>query len=202
MRDGDVYVLARGNLLSLAQNSFVGRGIVAGMDSAGKNFVQIYWVSADDENKRNLVFSAEDDARLKAFPFDASQVANYKSACYDVMAEHNHLYVVSSGDQTETILTHHRADLDFYKAMLTRTYEYDRPNFTPRISSVFSLEGDVYFAEMSVLRKSPIREACERIFYRFEQFLPGLGYYINTYSFIGVLDSPCHRSAESLTYYL
>jgi IMP cyclohydrolase len=80
--------------------------------------------------------------------------------------------VVTNGDQTDTIC----AMGDFRKALATREYEPDAPNFTPRISAVLNADGSF---SLSVLKRVDGR--CLRCFYDYEGCDEGKGYFISTY---------------------
>ena len=80
--------------------------------------------------------------------------------------------VVTNGDQTDTICQYG----DFRKGLMTREYEPDDPNWTPRISAV--LNGDGSF-ELSILKRRNGR--CLREFFCYEGAEADLGYFISTY---------------------
>ena len=80
--------------------------------------------------------------------------------------------VVTNGDQTDTIVEMKR----FRKALMTREYEPDEPNWTPRISAI--LRGNGSF-ELSILKRKDGK--CLREFFCYEGAEPGKGYFISTY---------------------
>jgi hypothetical protein len=63
------------------------------------------------------------------------------------------------------------------------SYEPDKPNFTPRITAVFSSLGEEnpYKVEISILKKSPFCGICDRYLY-IKELDFGMGYCITTYS--------------------
>jgi IMP cyclohydrolase len=80
--------------------------------------------------------------------------------------------IVTNGDQTDTI----REMGDFRRALMTRQYEPDEPNCTPRISAV--LHGDGSF-ELSILKC--IDGRCLREFFCYEGCDEGKGFFLSTY---------------------
>jgi len=170
----------RRNLEALKNNPYRGRGIVVGLDETGRFLVQIYWIMGRSANSRNRVF-ASDAGRLWTEAADPAKVADPSLIIYNAMRETKDLYVVTNGDQTDTIIEAALAGEDFRQALNTRVYEPDAPNFTPRISAVCSLSHGAPVAELAVLKKSPFGNGCDRHFFRYEQFSPGIGYCITTY---------------------
>ena len=68
----------------------------------------------------------------------------------------------------------------FKKALKTRAFEPDAPNFTPRISGILHFDGD-YSYEMSILKSADENgSACNRYFFEYEA-LNGIGHFIHTY---------------------
>ena len=83
--------------------------------------------------------------------------------------------VVTNGDQTDTIV-----DLGFREGCMTREYEPDGPNWTPRISSIIHKDGSF---ELSILKHDPnsAEDRCLREFFAYEGADEGVGYFISTY---------------------
>lgn len=171
--------LAQKNLLELKSNVYPGRGIIVGLDETGKYLIQVYWIMGRSENSRNRVFIIGDERTLEAAPADPTKVKDPSLIIYTAMAETATTYAVSNGNQTFDALS--PKGLEF--AMLGWQYEPDPPNFTPRISAVVSpKQGSEQLAEISILKKSPSSDECERRFYELPLTTPGLGYCITTYS--------------------
>ena len=80
--------------------------------------------------------------------------------------------VVTNGNQTDTVCEFG----DFRKALMTREYEPDGPNWTPRISAIKYADGSF---ELSILKEKDGR--CLREFFCYEGCEEGKGYFISTY---------------------
>ena len=80
--------------------------------------------------------------------------------------------VVTNGDQTDTICEHG----DFRRGLMTREYEPDEPNWTPRISTIVHEDGSF---EMSILKHNDGR--CLREFFCYEGCDADKAYFISTY---------------------
>ena len=80
--------------------------------------------------------------------------------------------VVTNGDQTDTICEHG----DFRRGLMTREYEPDEPNWTPRISAIVHEDGSF---EMSILKHNNGR--CLREFFCYEGCDADKAYFISTY---------------------
>lgn len=171
---------ARENLEALKANPYPGRGIVVGQDETGSRLLQVYWIMGRSANSRNRVFAFE-GGTLWTEAADPSMVKDPRLIIYRAMRELPGLYVATNGDQTDTVIEVFEAGGAFAEALATRRYEPDAPNFTPRISAVVSLREGAPSAELSVLKKSPLGDGCDRHLFRLEQFAPGTGHCITTY---------------------
>ena len=149
----------------LKQTSYPGRGIVV-----GKNCVY-YWIMGRSENSRNRIFSVTEDG-IRTEAYDPSKLADPSLIIYHPVRKMGDKLIVTNGDQTDTI-----KDMgDFRKALMTREYEPDAPNFTPRISAIINEDGSF---EMSILKHKDGH--CLREFFCYEDCAEGKGYFISTY---------------------
>jgi len=175
----DPKILAEKNLLALKQNPYPGRGIIVGMDESGKYLIQVYWIMGRSENSRNRIFVSEDNGVLKTAPFDLEKVSDPSLIIYTAMAESLKGYAVSNGHQTTDCLDDGGLNCSLSKWQ----YEPDSPNFTPRISALIVPKiVPPQIAEMSILKKSPFSDQCDRYLYKLDISSPGLGYCITTYN--------------------
>lgn len=161
-------------------NPYVGRGIVTGCSSDGKNAVSAYFIMGRSANSRNRIF-AKHDNEIFTEPFDASKVQDPSLIIYAAVREYGNSLVVTNGDQTDTIVEGLKNGLTFSKALESRCFEPDGPNFTPRISSITYFGKESFTYEMSILKS--IDEAgsdCARYTFSYPM-KPGLGHFIHTY---------------------
>lgn len=176
---GELTKKAEDNLLALSQNPYPGRGIIVGMDETGEYLVQVYWIMGRSENSRNRIFVIEEGGILKTAPFDPTKVKDPRLIIYTAMAETLTHYAVSNGAQTLESFS-----LDgLHSSLKNWEYEPDHPNYTPRISAV--IEPRVWgpsIAELSILKRSPFSDECNRYLYKLDISNPGLGYCITTYN--------------------
>jgi hypothetical protein len=135
------------------------------------------------ENSRNRIFVAT-GGDLRTAPADASKVKDPSLIIYRAMAEAKSggFFVVSDGDQTDTVISGDRKNMLFEQGMRCRGYKPDAPNFTPRITAVFSKRLISPVAEILVLKKSKFGKGCDRLLYRHDSFYPGFGFCVTTYS--------------------
>lgn len=150
----------------LKNTSYPGRGILVGKDRV------YYFIMGRSENSRNRIFEeTEDGIRTRAF--DESKMTDPSLIIYHpVRILPNGMTVVTNGDQTDTICQHG----DFRKGLMTREYEPDEPNWTPRISAILNADGSF---EMSILKHKNGR--CLREFFCYEGCDENQGYFISTY---------------------
>ncbi len=178
--------LAKANFLALSRNPYPGRGIVVGLDETSEHLIQVYWIMGRSENSRNRVFKADDQTgRLYTEAADASKMKDPSLIIYNAMLEEWGYYVVSNGDQTDTVvkwLGQPHGPFSLEPALMGRLYEPDEPNFTQRITAVSKIAlGRSQLILMSILRKSQFSGRCDRLTYELD-VNPGLGFCITTYS--------------------
>lgn len=149
----------------LRTNAYLGRGIAVGKDRV------YYFIMGRSENSRNRVFElTEDGIRTKAY--DESKMVDPSLIIYHPVRETEKGLIVTNGDQTDTI----RDYGDFKAGLMTREYEPDEPNFTPRISAMIYKDGSF---DISILKHRDGR--CLREFFCYEGASEGKGYFISTY---------------------
>lgn len=160
-------------------NPYVGRGIAVGLSESGKYAAFAYFIMGRSENSRNRVFKLEGDT-LKTEPYDFSKVTDPSLIIYNAVRTQGKDVIVTNGDQTDTIYGALAMGKCFRHALKTRTFEPDRPNYTPRISAILHLNGN-YSYEMSILKCADGKgEKCNRFFFDYEP-VAGVGHFIHTY---------------------
>ena len=152
-------------LTFLRENPYTGRGILVGK---GRVY---YFIMGRSANSRNRVFvKTEDGIRTEAY--DPALLTDPSLIIYHPVRRMGDALVVTNGDQTDTICQYG----DFRKGLMTRKYEPDEPNWTPRISAL--INGDGSF-ELSILKHNHGR--CLREFFCYEGCDEQTGYFISTY---------------------
>ena len=152
-------------LTFLRENPYPGRGILVGK---GRVY---YFIMGRSANSRNRVFvKTEDGIRTEAY--DPALLTDPSLIIYHPVRRMGDALVVTNGDQTVTICQYG----DFRKGLMTRKYEPDEPNWTPRISAL--INGDGSF-ELSILKHNHGR--CLREFFCYEGCDEQTGYFISTY---------------------
>ena len=170
----------------LSENSYPGRGIVVGKSQDGTKAMIAYFIMGRSENSRNRIFERFDGGmRTKAF--DESKLSDPSLIIYNPYLACGNVDVVTNGDQTNTIYDFMNGSDDafaFEKALRTREFEPDAPNFTPRISSAlyYSFAEKTFGYKMSILKSANGRpEACNRFTFDYAAPENGIGHFIHTY---------------------
>lgn len=175
----DVYKIDRLNQV-LAGNSYPGRGIVVGKSEDGKSAVFAYFIMGRSENSRNRVF-VENGNDVTIYPFDESKVEDPSLIIYSPVRRYKNSYIVTNGDQTDTVYDGLKDGKCFTKALKSRCFEPDAPNFTPRISAILNLD-DAFSYKMSILKSATADgAACNRYTFDYAP-IAGLGHFIHTYN--------------------
>ena len=163
----------------IKDNPYVGRGIVVGKSEDGKKAVAAYFIMGRSNNSRNRIF-VEKGEDVYTEPFDASKVEDPSLIIYAAVRKMDDALIVTNGDQTDTIYNFMKEGKCFIRALKTREFEPDAPNFTPRISAVLKFK-DGYSYRMSILKSADANgSACNRYTFDYEP-LNGLGHFIHTY---------------------
>ena len=170
----------------LKDNTYPGRGIVVGKSKDGKNALIAYFIMGRSENSRNRIFE-EFDGGMRTKAFDESKLTDPSLIIYNPFLQINDSDIVTNGDQPDTIYNYIKEFGDdgysFEKALHTREFEPDKPNYTPRISAIlnYGFAGKVFNYKMSILKSSDgDPQACDRYFYSYTP-IDGLGHFIHTY---------------------
>ena len=164
----------------LRSNAYPGRGIVLGRGADGTKAVAAYFIMGRSVNSRNRVF-VEDGKGIRTQAFDPSKLEDPSLIIYAAIRQYENKLIVTNGDQTDTIYQALQAGKCFTKALTTRQFEPDPPNFTPRISGMLTFGNGDFTYEMSILKSAdPVGTACNRFTYSYAA-LPGLGHFIHTY---------------------
>ena len=152
-------------LTLLRENPYPGRGILVSRD------LVYYFIMGRSANSRNRVFDAIPGG-IRTVAADPAKLEDPSLIIYHPVRTMGDALVVTNGDQTDTICQHG----DFRKGLMTREYEPDEPNWTPRISAILNADGSF---EMSILKHKNGR--CLREFFCYEGCDENQGYFISTY---------------------
>ena len=135
----------------IRDNEYVGRGIVIGKTANGKKAAAAYFIMGRSANSRNRIFT-EKNGEILTEPFDASKVEDPSLIIYAAVRQQANNLIVTNGDQTDTIYEGLENGLFFGKALESRCFEPDAPNFTPRISGMLTFENGDCSYRMSILK--------------------------------------------------
>jgi phosphoribosylaminoimidazolecarboxamide formyltransferase / IMP cyclohydrolase len=169
------------NLDRLRANRYPGRGIVQGMSPDGSHMLQVYWLTGRSENSRNRIFVQEPDG-IRTQAHDPAKLVDPSLIIYWPARRVGSIHLVTNGDQTDTLFHMMQQGSAFEDALMTRTFEPDAPNYTPRISGMLDASDPEGGYRLSILKSfegSP--ESCVRCFYRYDKGLAGIGHCIHTY---------------------
>ena len=203
----DAHSIASANNERLSHNSYPGRGLMIGRSTVEDAWLILYWIMGRSVQSRNRKFVVAGNT-LRTEPVDKSAMEHPELLIYDAMLELPSMYLVSNGDQTQTIYDTLLAGGTFDSALERREREPDAPHYTPRISAMLDLGTYPGTITLSILKASSANPAyTDRFTYRPARPPRGLGFGLTTYqgdgnplpSFQGdPLLLPCVGSAEDL----
>ncbi len=168
----------------LSENTYPGRGIVIGQSADGKSAMIAYFIMGRSVNSRNRVFEMhENGMRTKAH--DESKLTDPHLIIYNPYLFLDNIDIITNGDQTDTIYNEIKENGEdgfaFVKALHTREFEDDAPNFTPRISGILHYAPETFHYQMSILKSANgDGSVCNRYFYSYTP-RAGYGHFIHTY---------------------
>ena len=161
--------------------TYPGRGIIIGKSQDGNRAVMAYFIMGRSVNSRNRVF-VEDGSGIRTEAFDPSRMVDPSLIIYWPVRECGDRVIVTNGDQTDTIYDFVRNGASFIKALRTRTFEPDAPNFTPRVSAMATFGDGDFALDMGILRAGDAEGSrCDRVFWEYESIAPGSGRFLHTY---------------------
>ena len=169
----------------ISSKTYPGRGLVTFHPKGEDKLFCGYWIMGRSENSRNRVFE-EFNGNIRTIPADDSKVEDLHLIIYNARIElpNKNVVVITNGDQTDTIgeFVGNSSDVKiaFMQALMTRTFEDDAPNFTPRISIMVNTKsGEVAFSCLKCANSEA--EIASRNFSFFDNVPDGDGYLLTTY---------------------
>ncbi len=163
----------------LRENAYPGRGIILGRSPDGERAMIAYFIMGRSANSRNRVFEATEDG-IRTRAFDESKMQDPSLIIYHpVRRLESGATIVTNGDQTDTIQKFMQEGHCYRHALLTREFEPDGPNYTPRISGVVKPDGSYNLSILKSHNGDPA--CCCRYFFEYDKPIPGKGHFLHTY---------------------
>ena len=165
----------------LKANPYPGRGIVIGRSKDGRHAVVAYFIMGRSENSRNRIFVEEGEG-IRTQAFDPSKLTDQSLIIYAPVRVLGNWTIVTNGDQTDTVYELMDKGQTFERALTTRAFEPDAPNYTPRISGLMHIEDGKYDYALSILKSNNgDPECCNRYTFTYDHAKAGEGRFIHTY---------------------
>jgi IMP cyclohydrolase len=167
----------------LVGNEYPGRGICIGKTPGGNKVMIAYFIMGRSVNSRNRIFDPIKGG-ICTRAADPSKMTDPHLIIYNPVLTYDNKTIVTNGDQTDTI-RNFLADnnfpaFGFEAALNTRTFEDDKPNWTPRISGVVDMRKGGY--KLSILKSCEGNEkSVQRFTFDYSEPLGGEGHFISTY---------------------
>ncbi len=159
----------------LSGKRYPGRVIIAGVSLSGQT-VLLYAIMGRSDNSRNRIFRL-DGSVLRTEPYKRSEVEDPSLIIYSAERESRKYIVLSNGDHTDTIMDALEDERGLEYALAERSYEPDKPHYTPRICAVVNKEDLSY--SLSIIKRSEDGKA-ERKIYSYKG-MRGICHVIHTY---------------------
>ncbi len=170
----------------LSENTYPGRGIVIGKSADGKKAMIAYFIMGRSVNSRNRVFEKH-ECGMRTKAYDESKLTDPHLIIYNPYLFLDNTDIITNGDQTDTVYNYIKENGDdgyaFEKALKTREFEDDVPNFTPRISGIcyYDKAKCDFSYKMSILKsRNGDGSVCNRFAFDYGA-VSGIGHFIHTY---------------------
>ena len=167
----------------LAGNTYPGRGICLGVDETGENAVIVYFIMGRSVNSRNRIFEETAEGIITK-AHDESLMTDPHLIIYApvrALPDGKHT-IVTNGDQTDTVYDLMMKGQTFEDALRTRTFEDDKPNWTPRISGIMRVADGKAMYELSIIKSDNGDDSSVlRYFFDYCEPKAGIGHFIHTY---------------------
>ena len=163
---------------ALGGNTYPGRGILIGKAEDGNSTYVVYFIMGRSENSRNRIFAKTEDG-IRTEAFDPSKMSDPSLIIYHPVRSYEGEFIATNGDQTDTIRDALAEGKCFRHALMTREFEPDEPNYTPRISGIVHKDGSIALSILKSADGDP--SCCCRYFYEYDNPKAGVGYLIHTY---------------------
>ncbi|MEF9865098.1 MAG: IMP cyclohydrolase [Oscillospiraceae bacterium] len=165
----------------LSTNAYPGRGVLIGKSDDGQNAVIAYFIMGRSQNSRNRVFTPKAGGIITEAA-DPILLEDPSLIIYAPVRVLGNATIVTNGDQTDTIYKYMEKGKSFVKALRTRRFEPDAPNYTPRISGLLRISDSTMKYKLSILKCADEKgEGCERFLYEYDEEANGTGHLIHTY---------------------
>lgn len=162
----------------LRKNPYPGRGIILGRSKDGRYAVAAYFIMGRSKNSRNRVFVKTEDG-IQTQAFDPAAMTDPSLIIYHPVRDFLGCTIVTNGDQTDTIRDFMAVGRNMHAALMTRSFEPDAPNYTPRVSGVITPGGAYSLSIIKTLNGDPGKPC--RNFFEYESPVFGMGHFIHTY---------------------
>lgn len=158
---------------------YPGRNIIVGRTVDGELFFT-YAIMGRSATSRNRIFKKEDGV-IKTQAFDPSIVMDPSLIIYNAVKMLDENWVVTNGNQTDTIYDGLNDGLTFEEALESRMYENDDPNWTPRISAYITPEHEENrtLVRMAIIKNN--HNHPRRFFYNYSEIEKDTALIIQTY---------------------
>lgn len=158
---------------------YPGRNITVGRMDDGAIFF-CYGIMGRSAHSKNRIFVKENNI-IKTKAYDESLLKDPSLIIYNAVIPIKNGFIVTNGDQSDTIYNYLKRNKTFEEALKTRAFENDAPNYTPRISLLLSFDNkDIKTIELSILKRG--MNGARRFFFNYEKIEKNTALIINTYS--------------------
>ncbi len=161
--------------------SYPGCGMIVGKSDDGLSAVFAYFTMGRSAVCKNRVFCEDGDGvRISVFKDDPTRAS--AAICYSPVLEFGNMLIMGNGSHVSDFQTSLQSGEGFEYALSRYSFFSNNNDFTPRLTSLITLNGSDFSLKMSIVKPSDESGAgVSRYIFGYENIQPGAGYYIHTF---------------------
>lgn len=161
--------------------SYPGCGTVIGKSADGQSAVLAYFIMGRSPMSKNRIF-VEDGGGVRITPYIHEAMRKDELLVYSPVLAFENKLLVGNGSQTEAVYKDLIAGKSFEEAAGACSFAGDAPHFTPRITTLVTMNGEDFRLKMSVAKAMDEGgTSTGRFIFDYENIPGGTGYYLPTY---------------------
>ena len=166
---------------AVSRVSYPGCGMIAGKSADGNSAVAAYFIMGRTPLSKNRLF-IEDGGGVTIQPFIESVARNMDALLYAPVLAFENKLVMGNGAHTEDLYKALLNGSSFEESVTKQDFLKDAPHFTPRITSLVSMDGSDFNLRMSIVKRmDEAGQSAGRYIFDYTNVPAGTGYYMHTF---------------------
>ncbi len=161
--------------------SYPGCGMIVGKSDDGLSAVFAYFIMGRSAMCKNRVF-CEDGDGIRISAFRETSMPTPASICYSPVLEFGNMLIMGNGAHVSEMQAAIQSGDSFERALSKYSFFSNNNDFTPRLTSLVTLNGSDFTFKTSIIKPSDANGVgVSRYVFGYENIQPGTGYYVHTF---------------------